>query len=258
MLTYSLIAAATFDFGYSWVWTSAHLIPLSLFAILFLLGLRLRWPRWIPALCAVLALWSLAGFLIVRFVAGLTAPMTLPTAAFLAPGEGRILDLGAGSGRATLMAALARPRARVVALDKFAEGYGIDGNRPDRLEANLRTAGVGDRVEIRSGDMRELPFPDASFDAALSAYAMDHLSRDGFRSALAETARVLRPGGQFLFFTVHRDLYLKIAYPFLHGGYYGPRPAADRWRDALTASGAFEIVEQGAEPASLYFLARKR
>lgn len=256
MLTY--IPAAAYDFGYSWVWTSAHLIPLTLFTLLAVLAWRLQWRRWLPALFAFFALWSLAGFLIVRFIAGLTEPMSLPTAAFLPNPEGRVLDLGAGSGRATLMVALARPRARVIALDKFAEGYGIDGNRPDRLRANLETAGVAARVEIQSADMRQLPFPDASLDAALSAYAMDHLGRDGFRTALAETARVLKPGGQFLFFTINRDIYLKIAYPFLHGGYYGPRPAAERWRDALTASGAFEIAEQGATPASLYFLARKR
>ena len=67
------------------------------------------------------------------FDAGLSRPAALPTPHFLESGSGRVLDGGAGSGRSTLMVLLARPRATVVALDLFREGYGIGGNAPDRL-----------------------------------------------------------------------------------------------------------------------------
>jgi methylase of polypeptide subunit release factors len=69
----------------------------------------------------------------VTFDAGLSRPAALPTPHFLESGSGRVLDGGAGSGRSTLMVLLARPRATVVALDLFREGYGIGGNAPDRL-----------------------------------------------------------------------------------------------------------------------------
>lgn len=35
--------------------------------------------------------------------------------------------------------------------------------------------GLADRVEIKQGDITELPFPDAHFDSAVSAHVIDHL-----------------------------------------------------------------------------------
>jgi SAM-dependent methyltransferase len=122
-------------------------------------------------------MWALAAF--VTFDTGLSRPAPLPTPRFLESGSGRVLDGGAGSGRSTLMVLLARPRATVVALDLFREGYGIGGNAPDRLRANARAAGAENRLEIRTGDVREMPFEADSFDAAVSAYVIDHLNRKG-------------------------------------------------------------------------------
>ena len=246
-----------YDFGYTWFWQYGHLVPMALFGALAAAGWRWKWKRWVQALSLVGVAWSGAGLAIVQTVMRLNTPMELPTASFFASGQGRVLDVGSGSGRSTIMVALARPAAEVVALDRFAQGYGIEQNGPARLGANLRAAGVEKRVKIQEADMRQMPFADGSFDAAVSAYAIDHLGREGFQKALGEVSRVLRPGGEFLFFTINRDWWVKVAYPFLHGGYYGPTPAAERWRAALTASGAFEVVEQGTQPGTMYFLVRK-
>jgi SAM-dependent methyltransferase len=247
-----------FDFGYSWYWRSAHVIPLAVFGG----ALALTWWRrrsiWIRVAFGVLTLWSLAGLLIVRYGMRTDLPLALPTERFLPSGSGIVLDAGCGSGRSTLMVAQSRPGARIVALDRFAAGYGIEGNRPGRLRRNLEVAGVVDQVEIREGDMRELPFTAESFDAVVSAYAIDHLGRGGFRTALHEIARVLRVGGQFLFFTVQRDIWMRTAYPFLHHGYYGPNPRREDWESQLTEGGAFEVVEAGSAVATMYFLCRKR
>ena len=90
---------------------------------------------------------------------------------------------GAGSGRATLMVLLERPKTSVVALDWFKMGYGIDGNTPARLLKNAAIANVSHRVEVQSADMREMPFAADSFDAVVSAYAIDHMRRKNSRCA---------------------------------------------------------------------------
>jgi ubiquinone/menaquinone biosynthesis C-methylase UbiE len=52
-------------------------------------------------------------------------------------------------------------------------------------------------VEVRDGDMRKLPFPDASMDAVIANLAIHNISnREGRREAIAEIVRVLKPGGQ--------------------------------------------------------------
>jgi ubiquinone/menaquinone biosynthesis C-methylase UbiE len=47
------------------------------------------------------------------------------------------------------------------------------------------------------GDLTQLPFPDAHFDAAVSAHVIDHLKQHK-KTGLAEIRRVLKPGGRFL------------------------------------------------------------
>src|SRR3954469_4237468 len=49
-------------------------------------------------------------------------------------------------------------------------------------------------LEFRQGDAERLPFADASFDAVVAGFVVNHLPRP--ESALAECARVLRPGGR--------------------------------------------------------------
>ena len=245
-----------YDFGYSWPWSYGHLVAAALFAAIGVLALLSGWRKWTVAASGIATLWALAAF--VTFDSGLNRPAALPTPRFLESGRGRVLDGGAGSGRATVMVLLARPEVNVVALDLFNEGYGIDGNVPDRLRANARAAGAENRLEIRKGDLRELPFEAESFDAAVSSFAIDHLGKKGSQQSIAEVARVLRPAGQFLLMVLNTDAYVKFAYPLIHFHmYYGHGSSAERWRTALAAAG-FEVVEQGTQPATMYFLAEKR
>jgi ubiquinone/menaquinone biosynthesis C-methylase UbiE len=102
--------------------------------------------------------------------------------------------------------------------------------------------------------MRKMPFPDASFDGIVSAYAIDHLDQDGIHSSLAEADRVLKPKGEFLLLLIAKDLWLKYTFGpvLMHAG----TRRSSRWNDFLHDAG-FEIVEQGNRPATLYFVARK-
>jgi SAM-dependent methyltransferase len=253
----SMFSASPYDFGYPWWMTWGHLIPLVLFGLLALASWRLAWSRWIVAVSGALALWGLAGFLIMNQVFVVSQPLPLPTPQFLPDGSGRVLDMGAGSGRATLMVLQTRPKTTVVALDIYSGYWGISDNTPERLKRNAADAGAASRVEIQVADMRELPFPDASFDGVVSSFAIDHLRRDDVPRALREAARVLRPRGQILIMNLNVDGWIRVALPTLPGhGYFGREQDTNRWRTMLTEAG-FDVVEHGTQPGTNYFLGQK-
>lgn len=244
-----------YDFGYEWPWTLGHLLGAAGFALAAWAAWRVARPR-LSLGFAALGAWALAGAAIVNLILGFSLPIPLPTERFLASGEGRVLDAGAGSGRSSLMVLLARPAATVTALDIFGTEYGIGGNSPDRLLANARAAGAESRLDVQVGDMRAMPFAAATFDGAVSAFAIDHLQRADVGRTLAEMTRVLKPGGEFLLLVINQDVWIRTALPFfVHHGYFGGRTDADRWRAQLEAAG-FETVEQGTRPGTLYYLAR--
>src|SRR5947199_167164 len=75
----------------------------------------------------------------------------------------------------------------------------LAGNRPEATLETARREGVADRVEVRTADMRELPFADGSFDVAVSNVAIHNIYDAADRAkAVAEVARVLKPGGRAL------------------------------------------------------------
>jgi ubiquinone/menaquinone biosynthesis C-methylase UbiE len=232
-----------------------------------LLGWFRKWSKWLLVPLGALTLWSAAAFLVVRFGLDMNGRMELPTPSFLAGGSGKVLDMGAGSGRSSLMVLEARPNATLVALDSFGEQYvlhfGTDGKRTDvmnvgqeRLLANFRAAGVEGRASIQPGDMRQMPFEPATFDAVVSTYAIDHLgTRTGVGKAMSEASRVLKPGGQFLLMVLTKDFWFNFAFGplFIHSRL----PGAAIWEGFLRDAG-FEVLERGTRPATLYFLSRKR
>lgn len=244
----------TYDFGYNWWVVWGHLVPVALFGGLTVLGARLRWRRWLVTVFAMFAAWGVAGLLISHFLFRLNLPSPPPTELFLSSGSGRVVDVGAGSGRATVGLLLARPRATVTAIDIYRGFFGIDDNTPERLMTNVRIAGADGRATAILGDARELPLPDAEFDGAISVAAIDHLPRAGIPVAVAEAARVLKPGGEFLLTVVAADAWAWFASPhaMAHHRFLAPTD----W-PALLASSGFEVLEQGSGPGHRYFLARR-
>jgi SAM-dependent methyltransferase len=218
---------------------------------------RLGWRRWTIVAFSLLALWGGAGAVAMHYAVQIASPQRLATSSFLPAGRGEVLELGAGSGRATIGFLLARPEARVIAVDAYRGYFGIDDNTAARLMANARTAGVDGRVQVQVADMRALPFDAGRFDAAFSVAAIDHLPWDGIAKALEEIARVLRPGGQLLIVNLDSDAWIKVAMPWaVHGhGYWSSAQNQRRWREALEAAG-FTRVETGTGPATIHFLAR--
>jgi ArsR family transcriptional regulator len=101
----------------------------------------------------------------------------------LVPPDLLVADIGTGTG--ILASELARLGLRVIAID----------NSPrmlDAARANFEREGL-DRIEIRSGDVSELPLADGEVDAALAHMVLQHLPSPG--EAIREMARGVRAGG---------------------------------------------------------------
>jgi SAM-dependent methyltransferase len=96
----------------------------------------------------------------------------------------RAIDVGTGGGHAAL--ALAPHVASVVAIDPTPEMLAVAG----RLAAERGTA----NISFTQGSADALPFPDASFDLAISRHSVHHWPRPA--AAFREIARVLRPGAR--------------------------------------------------------------
>jgi SAM-dependent methyltransferase len=249
---------AHLNFGYPWWLIYGHLPILACALLFLLLGYARKWSKGPMLLFGVLALWSSAAFVIARFALDINGRASLPTQNFFRSGTGRVLDIGAGTGRSSIMVLEARPQATLVALDLFGDSFehhfGPGESPQERLLQNLKAAGVAERASISTADMRKLPFEPASFDAIVSAYAVDHLNHDGIIQALAEAARVAKPGVDFLLILVGKEPWAEFAFGpmIIHSGARGPA-----WWSARLQDAGFQILEEGTRPGTLYLLARR-
>ena len=247
------------DYAYPWYLSYGHFLIAAIGLSLCALIWTRKWSRLALIPIGALTLWATSAGVMVRFGFNLNGPMEMPTANFLTSGSGKILDMGAGTGRSSIMLLEARPKTTVVALDLFTEQYeehfgkGFSGQ--EKLLANLRAAGLEGRATIQAGDMRKLPFENATFDGIISSYAIDHLNGEGIKAALSEASRVLKPGGEFLLMVIAKDGWLSYTFgPLLM---HARMRASSTWPDMMKDAG-FEMVEQGKRPATLYYVARKR
>jgi ubiquinone/menaquinone biosynthesis C-methylase UbiE len=103
--------------------------------------------------------------------------------------QGRILDVGCGSGAMNLVLARRFPDSEIV---------GIDLSEPllRLAREGAEAANLGERVRFERADVQEIPYDDDSFDVVINTN-MVHLVEDPVRM-LDEMERVLVPGG-FLF-----------------------------------------------------------
>ena len=111
-------------------------------------------------------------------------------------GGERVLDLGCGRGAVLTAVARRLTTGRVTGIDLWSR-HDQSGNSRDVTLRNASLEGVGDRLDIETGDMRALPFPDAAFDLVVSSLAIHNIHPNADRAkAISEAWRVLKPGGR--------------------------------------------------------------
>ena len=118
----------------------------------------------------------------------------------LEPGD--VLDIASGDG---VLAELLAPHAgRYVCIDASPRVVAAAAER-------LRRFG---NVEVREGDMHALPCADASFDLVVLMHALTYAAKPA--QAVAEAARVLRPGGQLLLSSLARHEHRAVVEAYGH------------------------------------------
>jgi len=119
----------------------------------------------------------------------------------LRPAQGRILEIGLGTGINLLYYPAGVQRL-----------VGVDTNPGVASLAERRAVEAGIEVEHHSLSAEELPFDASSFDTVVSTFTL--CSIPDVQRALAEVRRVLKPGGEFVFLE--------------HG--LSPEPGVARWQ----------------------------
>lgn len=187
-------------------------------------GRTIRWAQFYDPLVGILTLGR------ARALRARTAAL-----AAIAPGDA-VLDVGCGTGDLTMTATtLAGAGGRACGIDAAPEMIAVARRKAHRARA---------ATEFRVAAIEALPFPDASFDVALSSLMMHHLPDDLKRRGLAEVRRVLRPGGRLLIVDMRRPTthLAAAALPLLlHGGL---RVGVQDLVPLLSAAG-FVAVETG-------------
>jgi SAM-dependent methyltransferase len=166
-----------------------------------------------------------------EFATGPLAAVPRETATrLLGDGPGRLLDVGCGTG--------------AHGVDFAKRGWTVTG--VDESADMLRLARERG-LDVRQADAAALPFDDATFDAAVSLWI--HTDVEDFTGVLREIARVLRPGGMFVYVGAHpcfvgpHSRFLAAeGVPQLHAGYR----RAGRYTDAPGISPAGLRAKVGA------------
>ena len=177
-----------------------------------------------------------------------------------APGGLTVLDIGCGGGfLAEQFAALG---CHVTGVDPSPASIGT---------ARAHAAARGLRIDYRVGAGEELPVQDAAFDVACCCDVLEHVA--DVDRVISETARVLKPGGLYLFDTVNRTrlsrlVMIKLCQDWSRTGWM-PRDLHD-WSRFITpdelrsaAAGAGLAIREitgmapGIQPPQLYLLLRQ-
>jgi len=109
-----------------------------------------------------------------------------------------VLDVGCAGG--FMAEAIAVQGADVTGIDPAKEAIAA-------AQIHARDSGLEIRYDVGVGE--DLPYPDASFDAVVCVDVLEHVS--DLKQVIAEIARMLKPGGVFLFDTINRNPIARLA-----------------------------------------------
>jgi ubiquinone/menaquinone biosynthesis C-methylase UbiE len=111
------------------------------------------------------------------------------------PPGSRCLEIGTGMGWGTLGLIQHYPGIMAIASD-------YDQTVLPLARASIQQHAPTARVGFCRANAKSLPFSDGTFDVVLALYVLHHVA--GYRTALRDISRVLKPGGRFCFIDVVR------------------------------------------------------
>ena len=106
-------------------------------------------------------------------------------------GNEQILDIGCGTGTLT------RDLASALSDKQTSRCTGLDAAEK-MIEMARRKAKDLSNIHFDAALAENVPYADATFDAAVSTFFFHHIHIELKKQVLAETARILKPGGRFL------------------------------------------------------------
>ncbi|MFX1383326.1 MAG: class I SAM-dependent methyltransferase [Promethearchaeota archaeon] len=110
-------------------------------------------------------------------------------------GNGKVLDIGTGSGPLAINLAKKYPNSEAIGIDYWGKLWDYSLKL---CENNANIEGVKDRVEFKRSSAANLPFEDEYFDAIVSNYVFHEVREVKDKSeVLKEAFRVLKKGGVF-------------------------------------------------------------
>lgn len=163
----------------------------------------------------------------------------------------RVLDAGSGIGGTARLIADERG-ARVTAVDLTPEYCAVAEWLNDAV-------GLGDMIEVRAGDVTELPFDAASFDVVVSQHVQMNIADK--RRLYAEARRVLAPGGRLALWDVTAGsggpVHLPVPWADVaeQSHLVAPERLAELLREAGFATAHWDDLTEPAENAMRTFLA---
>ena len=182
-------------------------------------------------------------------IGGIAATKELLGQMGLKPGA-RLLDIGSGVGGP----------ARFAANEAGADVTGIDLTQSyvDIATSLSKRTGMADKTHFVQGSALDMPFADASFDAAMILHVGMNLPDK--KKLMSEAARVLRPGGVFAVYDVMRlkDGALTYPLPWASNETMSFVATPDDYRSAATAAVFSVITERQRGAFAVEFFAAIR
>ena len=241
-----------YDFGWSLAWMNGYWIVGTIILVIALwLLVNLSLLQILGVLLIIISLNLFGGNYVWRRSRSLDY-LTLPYANLLSSDKDYVLDACCGSGRTTIALSKVIRDGHIVALDRFDASYIKEGGR-QLLENNLKIAKKEDKVDIVKGDVTKLNFEDNTFDAIISAYALDHMGTIQLTTTLKELNRVLKPASRFLLIVFVPNLFTFLIANImcLH------LTSRKKWRKMFPKVG-FALSDEGIINGGAYFLLEKK
>lgn len=170
-------------------------------AALIIGGLVCAWTNSLPAAAGIalsVGISLFVAFLLMAISSLWTKPIVIRhmVASLQLRGNEQVLDVGCGRGLLLLQVAQQLPQGCVTGLDLWST-RDQSGNAATVTQRNAACTAMTKRVQIDTGDMRHMPYADATFDVVVASLAIHNLPTTSDRAqAISEIVRVLKPGGK--------------------------------------------------------------